>query len=112
MKAFLTTAVVALALFGGFGEPSSAKAQQLDPATRDRPLIRVPIVKPAPDWDYNLVPRYRYRAEDDRVDPCGGPVIPVVRFGAQETTVPVEVANSLGLGLIHGRDWPCNRQRR
>ena len=31
---------------------------------RERPLTRVLIVKPTPYWDYNIVPRYRYRAED------------------------------------------------
>src|SRR5262245_6966378 len=50
--------------------------------TAERPLIRVPVVKPTPYWDYYLVPRYRYRAEDDRVDPCGGPVVPVIRYGS------------------------------
>jgi hypothetical protein len=79
---------------------------------RERPLIRVPIVRTIPYWDYNIVPRYRYRSEDDRVDPCGGPVVPVVRFGPQEETVPLWQANAWGLGRIHGRDWPCRGQRR
>lgn len=74
---------------------------------RERPLIRVPVVKPTPYWDYNIVPRYRYRPEDDRVDPCGGPVVPVVRVGPQEETVPLWLANAFGLGRVHGRDWPC-----
>ena len=77
----------------------------------ERPLIRVPVVKPTPYWDYYLVPRYRYRAEDDRVDPCGGPVVPVIRYGAQEETIPLWLANSLGLGRVHGRDWPCRGRR-
>ena len=72
-----------------------------------RAPVRVPIVTPAPYWDYNIVPRYRYRPEDDRVDPCGGPVIPVIRYGPQEVTVPLWLANDLGLGHVHGRDWPC-----
>jgi hypothetical protein len=31
---------------------------------------RVPIVASDPTWsvDYNIVPRYRYRPQDDRVD--------------------------------------------
>lgn len=74
---------------------------------RERPLIRVPVVKPTPYWDSYLVPRYRYRPEDDRVDPCGGPVVPVITYGPQEATVPPWVANEWGLGRIHGRDWPC-----
>ena len=54
----------------------------------DRPLIRVPIVTPDPFWvpDYNVVPRYRYRPEDDRVDtsPYAKPVVPSAPFGALE----------------------------
>jgi hypothetical protein len=79
---------------------------------RERPLIRVPIVKAAPYWDYNIVPRYRYRAEDDRVDPCGGPVVPVISYGPQEVTIQPWLANAWGLGRVHGRDWPCRGQRR
>jgi hypothetical protein len=43
-------------------------------------LARVPIVALDPTWpvDYNIVPRYRYRPEDDRVDtsPNAPPVAP------------------------------------
>jgi hypothetical protein len=87
-------------------------ATQAQNREQRRPLIRVPIVKPTPYWDYYIVPRYRYRAEDDRVDPCGGPVVPVIRYGPQEETVPLWQANALGLGRVHGRDWPCKGQRR
>jgi hypothetical protein len=80
--------------------------------TRERSLIRVPVVRTTPYWDYNLVPRYRYRAEDDRVDPCGGPVVPVISFGPQDEAVPLGLANALGLGRVHGRDWPCKGQNR
>jgi hypothetical protein len=76
-----------------------------------RPLTRVPIVTPTPYWDYNIVPRYRYRVEDDRVDPCGGPVVPVINYGPQEATIPPWLANAWGLGRIHGRDWPCRGRR-
>jgi hypothetical protein len=48
---------------------------------RENHLVRVPIVSIAardPSWpvDYNIVPRYRYRPQDDRVDPYGPPVAP------------------------------------
>jgi hypothetical protein len=76
-----------------------------------RPLTRVPIVKETPYWDYNIVPRYRYRAEDDRVDPCGGPVVPIINYGPQEVTIPPWQASAWGLGRIHGRDWPCRGRR-
>jgi hypothetical protein len=51
-------------------------------APRERLIVRVPVVRPPPYyWDSNIVPRYRYRPEDDRVDPYGPPVAPVVRLG-------------------------------
>jgi hypothetical protein len=91
----------------------AARAQTADIRDpRERPIIRVPVIKPTPYWDYYLVPRYRYRPEDDRVDPCGGPVVPIISYGAQETTVPPGLANALGLGRVHGRDWPCNGRHR
>jgi hypothetical protein len=79
---------------------------------RERPIITVPVVKPAPYWDYYLVPRYRYRPEDDRVDLCGGPVVPVISYGSQEATVPLWMANALHLSTMQGRDWPCKGQHR
>jgi hypothetical protein len=54
---------------------------------RVRLVVRVPVVTPTP-WDYYIVPRYRYRPQDDRIDPYGPPVVPVVRYGAQEVTAP------------------------
>jgi len=93
---------------------ASAYAQQAKGVRepRERPIIRVPVVRTTPYWDYYIVPRYRYRPEDDRVDPCGGPVVPVIRYGAQEETVPLWLANDLGLGRVHGRDWPCKGRNR
>ena len=54
---------------------------------RVRLTVRVPLVSPTP-WDYYIVPRYRYRPQDDRVDPYGPPVAPVIRFGNQEVYIP------------------------
>ena len=82
---------------------AAARARE---ANQERLVVRVPVVRPTP-WDYYIVPRYRYRPEDDRVDPCGPPVVPVIRYGAQEATVPLWLAESLGLGRIHGVAWPC-----
>jgi hypothetical protein len=86
----------------------SATAQAQEP----RRVVRVPIITaPTPTpWDYYIIPRYRYRVEDDRVDPCGGPVVPVIRYGSQEVYLPLSTANAFGLGRIHGRDWPCRVQ--
>jgi hypothetical protein len=53
---------------------------------RTRIVVR-PLPEPTPYWDSNIVPRYRYRPEDDRVDPYGPPVVPVIRYGNQEMTV-------------------------
>src|SRR6202167_578849 len=75
-------------------------------------IIIVTPRTPEPYWDSYIVPRYRYRPEDDRVDPCGGPVVPVIRYGPQEETVPAWQANAWGLGRVHGRDWPCRGQSR
>jgi hypothetical protein len=114
MRIALGAIGAAVALFSQGTLGYAAHAQQAETARQSRtaPLIRVPIVRSAPYWDGYIVPRYRYRPEDDRVDPCGGPVVPVIRFGPQEQTVPVWLADSLGLGRIHGRDWPCSGQGR
>jgi hypothetical protein len=45
---------------------------------RTRVVVR-PAPPPTPYWDSYIVPRYRYRPEDDKVDPYGPPVVPVVR---------------------------------
>jgi hypothetical protein len=107
----LGTALV-LCNLGTFSSAAHAQKAKVVREPRERPIIRVPVVTPTPYWDYNIVPRYRYRPEDDRVDPCGGPVVPVIRIGPQEETVPLWLANALGLGRVHGRDWPCKGQSR
>ena len=86
---------------------ATAHAQQ-----EPRRVIIVTPATPLPYWNSNIVPRYRYRAEDDRIDPCGGPVVPVVRYGPQEETVPLWLANDFGLGRVHGREWPCRSRSR
>lgn len=81
---------------------------------QERRVTRVPIITaPTPTpWDYYIIPRYSYRPQDDKVDPCGGPVVPVIRYGSQEVYMPVwPAADSFGLGRIRGRDWPCGRRR-
>ena len=80
--AFGTTALV-LCNLGMFSAPADAKAQVVR-----EPRARLFVgVRPAPYWDSYIVPRYRYRPEDDRVDPYGPPVVPVIRFGPQEESV-------------------------
>ncbi len=45
---------------------------------RVRLIVRVPVERPY--WDSYIVPRYRYRPQDDRIDPYGPPPVPVVRI--------------------------------
>jgi hypothetical protein len=110
--AFAFRTALVLCNLGTFSVAAPAQESKVVREPRGKPLIRVPVVRTTPYWDYYLVPRYRYRPEDDRVDPCGGPVVPVINYGPQEATVPLWLANDLGLGRVHGRDWPCRRQSR
>jgi len=66
----------------------------------------LPVVTPY--WDSNIVPRYRYRPEDDRVDPYGGPVFPVIRDGNQEIFIPLWLWKAWGNPIVHGVSWPCS----
>jgi hypothetical protein len=82
----LGTALVAcnLVTFDGVAQARTAKVVREPP--RQRLIVTVPVERPY--WDSYIVPRYRYRPEDDRVDPYGPPVVPVIRYGNQEVTVP------------------------
>jgi hypothetical protein len=84
--AFALGTALLLCNSGAFIAAAQAKARVVhEPRTR---LIVRPEVIPQPYWDSYIVPRYRYRPEDDRVDPYGPPVVPVIRYGAQEVPVP------------------------
>jgi hypothetical protein len=49
---------------------------------QQRLFVAPPVLRPTP-WDYYIVPRYRYRPEDDRVDPYGPPLVPsYIRYQA------------------------------
>jgi hypothetical protein len=98
-----TALVVVLALAStALTSTTEGQARTVKPV---RVYVRVPVVRPY--WDSNIVPRYQYRPEDDRVDPCGGPVVPVIRDGVQETPIPLWLANAWGFGRVHGVSWPC-----
>ena len=75
--------VVVLALASMALTTTAAQARTAKPV---RVYITVPVVTPY--WDSNIVPRYRYRPQDDRVDPYGPPVVPVIRYGNQEVYLP------------------------
>jgi hypothetical protein len=81
MTVALGTALV-LCNLGTFSAAAHARKAKVD-----RELVRVPVVAATPYWDYNIVPRYRYRPQDDRVDPYGPPVAPVIRYGNQEVYI-------------------------
>jgi len=66
--------------------PASARKARVVRGPPARLYVPVPVVRPY--WDSYIVPRYRYRPEDDRVDPYGPPVVPVIRYGNQEVTLP------------------------
>jgi len=108
--AFALGTALVLCNLGTFSVAAHAREAKVVREPQERLIVRVPVVRPY--WDSLIVPRYRYRPEDDRVDPCGGPVVPVISFGPQEETVPLWLANALGLGRVHGRDWPCKGQNR
>jgi len=66
--------------------PASARKARVVREPPARLYVPVPVERPY--WDSYIVPRYRYRPEDDRVDPYGPPVVPVIRYGNQEVTLP------------------------
>jgi hypothetical protein len=80
MTVALGTALV-LCNLGTFS--AEAHAQKAKAVRKPRAIIRVPMV-----WDNYSVPRYRYRPQDDRVDPYEPPVVPVIRYGNQEVYLP------------------------
>jgi len=83
--AFALGTSLVLCSLGAFSAPAHAKAKVVrEPRVR----IIVPVATPTPYWDSYIVPRYRYRPEDDRVDPYGPPVVPVIRYGNQEVILP------------------------
>ena len=70
----LGTAVVLCSLGMSGAEAKTRKAVVVR-APQERLIVTAPVLRPTP-WDYNIVPRYRYRPEDDRVDPYGPPFVP------------------------------------
>ena len=85
--AFALGTALVLCNLGTFSGVAHAREAKVVREPRVRLIVRVPVVRPY--WDSYIVPRYRYRPEDDRIDPYGPPVVPVVRYGAQEETLPV-----------------------
>jgi hypothetical protein len=59
---------------------TSGFARAVDRHHRIRVIVTAPMAAADPAWpvDYNIVPRYRYRPQDDRIDtsPNAKPVAP------------------------------------
>ena len=85
-KAFALGAALVLCSLGTSSAAAQTRTGKVVRAPLQRLFVPVPVVRPY--WDSYIVPRYRYRPEDDRVDPYGPPVVPVIRFGNQEVTLP------------------------
>jgi hypothetical protein len=86
--AFALGTALVLCNLGAFNAAAHAREAKVVREPRVRLIVRVPVVVRPTPWDYYIVPRYRYRPQDDRIDPYGPPVVPVVRYGPQEETVP------------------------
>jgi len=84
--AFALGTALVLCHSGMFTSAADAQEARVVREPRARLVVRVPVSRPY--WDSYIVPRYRYRPEDDRVDPYGPPVVPVIRYGSQEVTLP------------------------
>ncbi|MDN3273466.1 hypothetical protein QWJ07_04365 [Frankia sp. RB7] len=66
-------AAVVLCSLGMSG--AEARARRAVVVPQERLIVTAPVLRPTP-WDYNVVPRYRYRPEDDRVAAYGPPIVP------------------------------------
>ena len=86
--AFALGTALVLCNLGTFSAAAHAREAKVVREPRVRLIVRVPVVVRPTPWDYYIVPRYRYRPQDDRIDPYGPPVVPVVRYGPQEATLP------------------------
>src|ERR1700687_22196 len=101
--AFALGTALVLCNVGTFNAAAHAREAKVVREPRVRLIVRVPVERPY--WDSYIVPRYRYRPEDDRVDPCGGPVVPVISVWAQDETVPLWLGGALGGWRVCWREW-------
>jgi hypothetical protein len=68
-------AALVLCNAGISGAEARARKAHIVREPQERLIVTAPVLRPTP-WDYNVVPRYRYRPEDDRVDAYGPPLVP------------------------------------
>ena len=78
MKIMTVAGALGMALvlcsLGTSGAEARARKAQVVREPQQRLIVTAPVLRPTP-WDYNVVPRYRYRPEDDRVDPYAPPPV-------------------------------------
>ena len=65
--AFALGTALVLCNLGTFSVAAHAQEAKVVRQPQQRVIIRVPVVRTTPYWDYYIVPRYRHR-------PVGGPV--------------------------------------
>jgi hypothetical protein len=82
--AFAVATALVMCNLGTFAAAAYPRNAKVVREPRERLIVGV---RPTPYWDPFIVPRYRYRPQDDRIDPYGPPVVPVVRYGDQEESV-------------------------
>ena len=88
MRMLTVAFALGTALVLTFSAAAQARTARVAREPRVRIIVRPPpVIVPTPYWDSYVVPRYRYRPQDDRIDSYGPPVVPVVRFGNQEESV-------------------------
>jgi hypothetical protein len=85
MTAFALGTALVLCNLGTFSAAAHARKAKVVREPRERLIVT--LERPTP-WDFYIVPRYRYRPQDDRIDPYGPPVEPMVSYGGQEETLP------------------------
>ena len=76
--AFVLGTALVLGSLGTFSAAAQARTAKVVREPRERLIVRIPVVRPY--WDSYIVPRYRYRPQDDRIDPYGPPVVSLWRL--------------------------------
>ena len=78
MRTMSVVLALAALVLGSLDTVITAAHARTAKVVRQRIYVAAPVERPY--WDSYIVPRYRYRPEDDRVDPYGPPVVPVIRL--------------------------------
>src|SRR5258707_15549396 len=103
--AFALGAALVLCNLGTLCVAAHAQKAKVVREPRERPIIRVPVVRTTPYWDYYIVPRYRYRPKDDRVDPCGGALVHGRKYRPQAEKGSFVLAAALAPCPVRAAEW-------